>query len=312
MIPYYIGCAALGLTAGFLIGGSASPVVQNVLPLLFALLGGAAGVLGLTTNPKSESAVQRFRIIGIAATSVSVPLLVAAAYGSLLRTGTTVKALVPHLESTQYASVLRETDIATLGPEDSVYFVLLDRNLSLLSISAEERTPLVRHLVEQRINSINAFAEKRTELVQTAKDLLSAIRNAVAKYEAPINGDIFELQSALSLLTQGNSDEFLTRPVSEGGSIDVVQKLLSGETTSNAETDTFLSNHETVGPLAQRVRTILRYRPTAAPISSDLESRIAQQLPTAAPLQQFQSTPETFSLFAIEPTISDVFREGRT
>ncbi len=78
MWVYFLGCISLGTVAGFLVGSSSSPVVGVVLPLLFALLGGATGVLGLLpAHPNSERARARFRIVGGAAAAVSIPFLLA-------------------------------------------------------------------------------------------------------------------------------------------------------------------------------------------------------------------------------------------
>lgn len=49
MLFYYVGCIALGITTGLLVGLSSSPVVQYALPLLFALIGGSAGLFAIKT-----------------------------------------------------------------------------------------------------------------------------------------------------------------------------------------------------------------------------------------------------------------------
>ena len=41
---YAVGVGSVGFIVGYLAGGSASPVVSELLPLVFALVGGASGI----------------------------------------------------------------------------------------------------------------------------------------------------------------------------------------------------------------------------------------------------------------------------
>ncbi len=169
MLVYYIGCAALGAVAGFLVGGSSSPVVAVVLPLLFALLGGAAGVLGLMpSHPNSERSKLRFQIVGGAALAVSVPFFFGVLYGSLLRTGQDIESLVPNFTAKVGAETLSERDLARLNPQETVRAISLDNTLRKNGISALRIVRIIRQLVQAKARSNSEYEASRPTLIKIA------------------------------------------------------------------------------------------------------------------------------------------------
>ncbi|MCP4407010.1 MAG: hypothetical protein GY807_04485 [Gammaproteobacteria bacterium] len=163
---YYLGCISLGGVAGLLVGMSSSPVVGVVLPLLFALLGGATGVIGLLpSHPNSERARTRFRIVGGAATAVSIPFLLASMYGILLRTGNGIETLLPRPEKAQ---MVTQTDIESLSVEEILDTYLLDSMLSKLGVSQTNKELVVRRFLDVRVTVISDYIGVRPQITNAA------------------------------------------------------------------------------------------------------------------------------------------------
>jgi hypothetical protein len=92
---FLVGFALLGLSVGCYAGGSASPVIGVLLPLLFGLVGGAGGFYLAGANLAAADTAQRMRLLGVALTTFLALLFVGSAYGMMLRTGLGLASFVP-------------------------------------------------------------------------------------------------------------------------------------------------------------------------------------------------------------------------
>ena len=61
---YYIGMVLLGISTGFLVANSMTPIAGILLPLLFSLIGGGAGVYILKLDPSNERDQKQLTILG--------------------------------------------------------------------------------------------------------------------------------------------------------------------------------------------------------------------------------------------------------
>jgi hypothetical protein len=173
MLIYFLGCLAIGAASGILIGASSSPVVGVALPLLFALLGGAAGIVGLLpSNPRSQVARVRFRIVGAASLCVSVSLLLGSAYGIMLKTGRGLDYFLLQRSTPAFlrAPLPKESD--NLDGQDLVRLLLLDSNLAVRGVSRDDRSMALTRLVQSKMAANEAYGERRPNLVQAVRSIL--------------------------------------------------------------------------------------------------------------------------------------------
>lgn len=174
---YILGCIALGTTTGFLVGASQSPVVQYVLPLLFALVGGSAGVFALRT-PASKSSEDKLRIVGLTTAALTVPFLAATVYGSLLRSGSGWTSLVPAATGKTEPGVLSASALSALSPGDAVSVLITNRNLALLQADDGDRRSIIEAAIEARTDAVTDFDAMVPALFETAGKLNAGLEAA--------------------------------------------------------------------------------------------------------------------------------------
>jgi hypothetical protein len=137
---YYAGLAGVGAAVGLFTGLSSSPVVGVLLPLLFALIGGAGG-LYLATADLSKSDVQlRLDLLGKGFVVLAVPLVGAAVYASLVRTGASWSTLFL-IESRAEAADL---NLEQMRPAHATELFVLRRKLELLGVPGREQQVVLR------------------------------------------------------------------------------------------------------------------------------------------------------------------------
>jgi hypothetical protein len=142
-VQYYIGITALGVLIGFLAGGSSTPVVGALLPLLFALVGGASGFYVAKANLTATASRARIAQIGLILTLFSAAVLLATLYGALLRTGNTVSALLAPLGEPRGG----EIDAAGIDPTDAAHLIAIRSKLSKLGASVNEVDSILKSIL---------------------------------------------------------------------------------------------------------------------------------------------------------------------
>ncbi|MBJ3774930.1 hypothetical protein [Acuticoccus mangrovi] len=178
MTAYFLGCVALGMVAGFLVGASASPVVGVVLPLLFSLLGSAGGVLALTFDPGTAEARRRFRLLGLSALAFALPFLVGVFPGIAVRTGAPLSAVIrgsPEAPVIDPTAILRTGPAATLSPADAAGLYLFSRQAALAGVPADGIARLLEGALAQRLDRLGRFEAERAKIVETAMAADAAI-----------------------------------------------------------------------------------------------------------------------------------------
>lgn len=193
MNKYYIGCGAIGLTAGFLVGGSASPVVQYALPLIFALVGGGAGILALTADPEDSKSIRRFKIAGTAATAVVVPFLFASIYSSLLRSGQSISVLLPTI--TDQSEDLLENDprIKELSLNDLIQLAILNRDLLALPTPKKYHDSILERVIYDRVMEIRKFHKIKPSLISAARKLHSSLMKISSTPDNSDNSNLMKI-----------------------------------------------------------------------------------------------------------------------
>jgi hypothetical protein len=139
ILPTTIAMGAVGFAVGMFSGLSASPIVSTVLPLLFATVGGSAGLYFFSTDPSKAENLRRIRLAAIGVSSFAFACVVSAIYGVSLRTGNGLQEFVPRWNSESSTRT-----IVTDGTSaDDLKLALLGAKLRLLGISpADERKVL--------------------------------------------------------------------------------------------------------------------------------------------------------------------------
>jgi hypothetical protein len=253
MWRYYLGCAALGFTSGFLVGGSASPVVQYVLPLLFALLGGAAGILSLSTNPASESSRNRFEIVGMAAFALTMPFLIASAYATLLRTDKGISVLVPSFASKATEETINSAVSGKLSSEDIVELLIVSQKLKIIGIRDKERSGIVKRISEERARENASIINSRGKTINLTDGIEKALNDELKE-------NVFNDQAIVSLLLDFSIYRSVTSvegsPPSKNER-DAMLKLKGDFTDASSLTPDIaklLFQSQTVGPLVNELK----------------------------------------------------------
>jgi hypothetical protein len=81
VLAYALGLAIIGLAAGFFAGASSTPIVATLLPLLFALVGGASGLYLATADLSAPWVAWRIGAPGRAIGSFGVACLIGGTIG---------------------------------------------------------------------------------------------------------------------------------------------------------------------------------------------------------------------------------------
>lgn len=300
MMLYYLGCCALGLVTGFLVGGSASPVVQTTLPLLFALLGGGAGILGLTADPSSQRSQQRFRIAGLAAISLAGPFLFSAIYASLLRTGVGIQELIPVFSQKETPALLDAESLASLGPDESLQILLLDRNLRFAGLAPASVQSTISFIARERIGSVQFYISKRAEILNLVKELSSALKSKNHE-NSELMKTFLNLTSFIELAAgkEGKPSAMELDKVAE------IKRNLSADDLLS-ETVTILKIDPTISPLVSKLVALLADAPSSTLLTDATKTDITKTVETTGKFSP--AAPGPVDLFAIDSEI----RPGRT
>lgn len=206
---YLAGTLLVGVGAGLFAGMSASPVVAVLLPLLFALLGGAAGLYLAGVDLADPLAQEKLRLLGIVVTTLMAALIPSTLYGVLVRTGADLRSLVPGSTAAQ-----RELEIAPgTDPVQPLELLLLRKRLQLIGATEAEQenvvalaqtasarvatteglSALFRRLAASAKQARDLFAEdlmertKDEQQLRAAQELFTFVRRVAPQYEFSAN-----------------------------------------------------------------------------------------------------------------------------
>lgn len=157
---YLLGLACLGTLVGVFSGGSQTPIVGALLPLLFGLMGTAGGFFALTSGQESFSQ-DRIRLLGSSLIAFSFSTLVAALYMTILRTGTPIINLIPDFRD----DLAQDTIDAAPDAASKLQLALLREQLSVLGITKGDQIRIVKSV---RLLDSTLVSEARSSLKQLA------------------------------------------------------------------------------------------------------------------------------------------------
>lgn len=111
---------AVGFAMGLFTGMSDSPIAKTVLPLLFATIGGSAGIYLFRTNPTDPAKAATLRVAANGIIAFAVLCVLSALYGIAIRTGTGLTDFVPSVRQPEasvvsFGSAASDLNIALLG-----------------------------------------------------------------------------------------------------------------------------------------------------------------------------------------------------
>jgi hypothetical protein len=264
---YLIGMLMVGLTAGFFAGMSKTPVVAVLLPLLFALIGGAGGLYLATAPLDSEIGLMRLRLIGKGLSGLSVACLLGVLFGISVRVLTTL-------------SPLKQTVLGLKDPAEALEVLALRSRLRLLGASETDEAAILRRATDASSEvNLPVPTSRLNDILQKTNELATAMSSDVP---APLNAftqHLGDLRETLMLFTSPGSSpsgtsllkEDLYRkrisvllkdfdPILDGS--DAKIKTYVGQSTrlSRALADLFValwSEYNNVGPEDWRLRSNL-------------------------------------------------------
>jgi hypothetical protein len=172
-VYYVVGFGLLGLLIGFLAGGSSTPIVSTVLPLLFALIGGAGGLYLAGVDLKAPETGNRLQLLGWALIAFTLLCLLGVTVGAALRLGIHAEHAVP------LPSVGRGT--AT----DLLQLAMLRRRLELLGVNDAEQTRILADAAVRIDDSLQPIPSSQLQiLIDKANGLRGDLGTALARSEA--------------------------------------------------------------------------------------------------------------------------------
>ena len=182
---YAVGVGSVGFIVGYLAGGSASPVVSELLPLVFALVGGASGIAVAKADLTNLHDTARLAALGLALTVFSGALWVGATWAGSLRLGKSFADLVVHGEHAP-ASAIRPQS----GTE-AIVVALLKERLRLLRVEPQLIEDIAEHALGELRERERGLTDKQLE------PLINAIAEATGFMPSPKGSEIEGIQTAL-------------------------------------------------------------------------------------------------------------------
>lgn len=177
---YVVGLAFVGLTTGFFAGGSHTPVVGTLLPLLVALVGGTGGLYLAGADLSAPTAIARLRWLGRGFGSFALSCLLGSAAGIWLRLNYAHSASTNELANVWHDKV-----------QDSIQLAVLRLKLQMLGISPKEQDHILR----------------------TASDAMNdAVRPVPGEYVRKVSSEALGLSADLRLLREKAVKMQLTVP----------------------------------------------------------------------------------------------------
>lgn len=279
---YFIGCGACGATAGFLIGGSNSPVVQYVVPVLFALIGGGAAFLAAVESLSGEDGIKKLNVIGTAAAFVSVPLLLFSVYASLLRTDRGVSVLVPDFYSIGYPIDLKSTQFTDLSISELSELVILQHELDGLGVPRDMQQHLLIGLSTDWLMHKASYISKREEILDSLLRIISAIEENEEDTSLLDNSDFvtiyLNVESALSAVRQAGD----STTIPDVQHVRTVQRSLTDFSSMFQETKDEFHQNDLLRGAIEKFTELTADLPAENLVNAALQGKIDSALQRAA------------------------------
>jgi len=194
LVSYLLGLASVGFVAGFFAGGSGSPVVGIVLPLIFGLLGGGSGLLVAKVSLYNRADTQKLAVLGLSLFCFSFSLWGGSLLGSSSRTGQTVKQLlapdqfndssITNSESAGEAVALAvlHARLRALGVSDAAIESILKKGAKELS---NKQKGIPKNEIKKLISEINqAISTIKEDSTEGLKGLKMLLQMEVARFQS--------------------------------------------------------------------------------------------------------------------------------
>lgn len=132
-LAWYVGgLSIIGLTSGFFAGASHTPIIGTLLPLLFALIGGASGLYIANADWSAAASENRVLWLGRALAGFGLACLIGSATGIALRL---------HFEESYRGNEI--TQLSNARTQEQLQLVALRTKLRLLGVSHDEETAIL-------------------------------------------------------------------------------------------------------------------------------------------------------------------------
>ena len=146
-VTFLIGLACLGLAIGVFAGGSETPVIGTLLPLLFGLIGGASGFFVIGLDLSQTDSAKKLSLLGFSLIVFTIPTILSSIYMTLLRTHTSFADLLPATTISDEQVSLPE--IYETAPSEYLRLILLRNKMSLVAIPRTEQATIFQNLSNQ-------------------------------------------------------------------------------------------------------------------------------------------------------------------
>ncbi|MGR9420694.1 hypothetical protein [Rhizobium leguminosarum] len=233
--------------------------------------------------------------------SLAVPFLLAAVYASHLRTGVGLIEFLPTFVRKEVSAPLNAESLATLGPDESLQILLLERNLKLAGVPSSSTDATVAFIVRERMESLQSFASSRNEILNLAKQLSAALK---VKADNAENSEITKIYLGLTSFIEA-AEAKTGRPTAiELEWAAQIQKSLSADDLMS-ETVTILKRDPAISPLSSKLVAALANMPRSNLLSEATRADVTSALAAAN-----KSAPDdgTVSIFTDQNRI----RPGRS
>jgi hypothetical protein len=168
---YAVGLAVVGLASGFLAGASSTPIVATLLPLLFALVGGAGGLYLATADLTSPHIGWRVRALGLALAAFGAALLIGSSVGIGIRL--------------HFAETVRNDELVKSWrgtTQDALQLAALRKKLEILGLGLEGQRQVLKVASAELEDATRPIAGARLQELLSLEHLLSdQLKEAIGK-----------------------------------------------------------------------------------------------------------------------------------
>jgi hypothetical protein len=169
---YVLGFGLVGGAIGYFAGASESPIVATVIPVLFALLGGASGLYVSRIDLASAQGVSMLDLFGKSLLTFSLACMLGAMYGTALRTGAGIRGFVPSLDDSRVAELPKARRTAS----DDLELLVFRNQLHLLGASEAEQGRIMAKAAQELDRTLGVIG---AGLLRKVPELAALTRRAI-------------------------------------------------------------------------------------------------------------------------------------
>lgn len=171
VIWYVLGISIVGLACGFFTGGSSTPVVSTILPLLFALVAGSSGLYIATANLNEPFASWRMLWLGRLFVVFGFACLLGAFGGIYARLATTQPAQADDLLRFGKGSTRDQVELAALRSKLRILGLTRNEQAAVLQIAAQELAEAASPMPSTQVQVLVAQGEALLKALRTSQKL---------------------------------------------------------------------------------------------------------------------------------------------